>query len=540
MLRLLKRTQGASVFSGKNSTKKPKSGSLDGPAGYWGRAETFLVLAGQEVELTRDARFDSKDDRGTILGEKEPVIPVILSGGSGARLWPLSREAYPKQFLPLLGEDTLLQATWKRVAELASQPPLVVANHEHRFMVAEQLREVGCTPSAILLEPVARNTAPAIALAALQATANGDDPLLLILPSDHIIRDEVAFRRAVLTAVPAAEAGRLVTFGVVPTGPETGYGYIFAEAATEESAVRDVARFIEKPNAELAAEYVASGQYFWNSGMFLFRASRYLEELEKVQPLILRVCRVALSQARKDDDFIRVDEEAFVTCPPDSIDYAVMEKTEAASVVPLHVGWGDISNWSTLWSTVEQDAQGNVHRGDVIARDCNQTLVWGESRMVALLGVEELVVVDTDDAVLVAHRDRVQDVRELVATLKAQGRSQAVAHRKVYRPWGTYDSIDRGLRFQVKRITVNPGATLSLQMHHHRAEHWIVVSGTAKVTRGEETLLLSENQSTYIPLGVVHRLSNPGKVPLELIEVQSGSYLGEDDIVRFKDVYGRG
>ncbi len=465
------------------------------------------------------------------------MIPVILSGGSGTRLWPLSREAYPKQFLPLVDDDSMLQATWRRVAPLASAAPLVVANEEHRFMVAEQLRQVGCTPAAILLEPVGRNTAPAIAVAALQATARGDDPLLLVLPSDHVITDADAFRQAVQMAATAAGEGKLVTFGIVPSGPETGYGYIRAASG---QGVRAVAQFVEKPDAATATDYVASGDYFWNSGMFLFRASVYLAELERHQPAMLAACRAALDAATRDADFVRLDKTAFTACPSDSIDYAVMEKTTDAAVLPISVGWNDVGSWSALWDVAEQDGDGNAHHGDVLAQDCRNTLAWGSGRLLALLGLEDVVVVDTADAVLVAHKDRVQDVKGIVATLKANGRSEPSWHRKVYRPWGSYDSIDMGERFQVKRITVKPGAALSLQMHHHRAEHWIVVSGTGRITRGDEVLLLSENQSTYIPLGVKHRLENPGQVPLELIEVQSGSYLGEDDIVRFEDVYGRG
>ena len=480
------------------------------------------------------------------------MIPVILSGGSGTRLWPLSRQAYPKQFLALAGEETMLQATWQRVAELASAAPLVVANEDHRFMVAEQLRQVGCTPAAIVLEPVGRNTAPAIAAAALQATADGADPLLLVLPSDHVIADAAGFRAAVAAATPAAQAGKLVTFGIVPTAAETGYGYI--KAASDEStptttaqtqgarasAVRQVAGFVEKPDAATAAQYLASGQYFWNSGMFLFQASRYLAELERHAPAMLAACRAAFEGAKRDTDFVRLDKAAFAACPSDSIDYAVMEKTADAAVLPIDVGWNDVGSWSALWQVAQQDGDGNAHHGDVLALDCHDTLAWADRRLVAMIGLRDVVVVDSDDSLLVAHKDHVQEVKAVVAKLKAAGRPESSLHRKVYRPWGAYDSIDMGERFQVKRITVNPGAALSLQMHHHRAEHWIVVSGTAEVTRGDEVLLLSENQSTYIPLGVTHRLRNPGKVALELIEVQSGSYLGEDDIVRFEDVYGRG
>lgn len=466
------------------------------------------------------------------------LVPVLLSGGSGTRLWPLSRETHPKQFQPLVGEQSLLQATWRRLVGLpGAGAPIVVANEEHRFMVAEQLRQVGVSPAALLLEPVGRNTAPAIAAAALQARAGGADPLLLVLPSDHVIRDEAGFRAAVLAAAPAAEAGQLVTFGVVPAGPETGYGYI--KAGPPAGAVRAVKRFVEKPDLATAQAYVASGDYFWNSGMFLFRASRYLEELAAFAPAILDAAKAALAGAKRDVDFLRLDRVAFEACPSDSIDYAVMEKTSHAAVLPIDVGWSDIGSWSALWEIADQDPDGNAHHGDVLAIDCRNTLAWGGRRLVSLLGLDDVIVVDTDDALLVAAKDQVQKVKEIVSTLKMRGRSQASVHRKVYRPWGSYDGIDSGERFQVKRIVVNPGAALSLQMHHHRAEHWIVVSGSARVTCDDRVFLLAENQSTYIPLGSKHRLENPGKVPLELIEVQSGSYLGEDDIVRFEDVYGR-
>ena len=463
------------------------------------------------------------------------LLPVILSGGSGTRLWPLSREAYPKQFLALAGEQTMLQATWQRVAPIAGRAPLVVANEEHRFVAAEQLQQLGVQPLAILLEPVGRNTAPAIAVAALEATRDGDDAVLLVLPSDHVIADEEAFRAAVLRAMPAAEAGKLVTFGIVPTGPETGYGYIKAGAAGD---VRPVDRFVEKPDAETAQQYVQSGEYFWNSGMFLFKASRYLAELERFNPAMLAASRTAWQQARRDADFTRLDKDAFTAVPSDSIDYAVMEKTADAVVVALDAGWNDVGSWTALRDVSAQDADGNAHHGDVIAIDCHNTYAYGE-RLIALVGLDDVIVVETDDAVMVGRSDRMQEIKQVVSRLKAAGRPEATWHRKVYRPWGAYDSIDHGERFQVKRITVKPGATLSLQMHHHRAEHWIVVSGTAEVTRGDDVLLLTENQSTYIPLGVTHRLKNPGKLPLELIEVQSGSYLGEDDIVRFEDTYGR-
>ncbi|AEM49862.1 mannose-1-phosphate guanylyltransferase/mannose-6-phosphate isomerase [Stenotrophomonas maltophilia] len=463
------------------------------------------------------------------------IQPVILSGGSGTRLWPLSREAYPKQFLPLASEQTMLQATWQRVAPIAARGPLVIANEEHRFVAAEQLQQVGAEPAAIILEPVGRNTAPAIAVAALEATRDGADALLLVLPSDHVINNETAFRSAVQAAAAAAEAGKLVTFGIVPTGPETGYGYI---KAADGQGLRAVERFVEKPDLDTATGYVSSGQYYWNSGMFLFKASRYLQELERFQPAMLAGSRQAWQQARRDADFTRLDKDAFTAVPSDSIDYAVMEKTADAVVIPLDAGWNDVGSWTALRDVSQQDGDGNAHQGDVIAIDCRNTYAYAQ-RLVALVGLDDVVVVETDDAVLVGKADRMQDVKTVVAQLKAEGRSEATWHRKVYRPWGAYDSIDNGERFQVKRITVKPGGTLSLQMHHHRAEHWIVVSGTAEVTRGDEVILLSENQSTYIPLGVTHRLRNPGKLPLELIEVQSGSYLGEDDIVRFEDTYGR-
>lgn len=463
------------------------------------------------------------------------ILPVILSGGSGTRLWPLSREAYPKQFLPLVDDHTMLQATWLRVASVADRAPIVVANNEHRFMAAEQLLEVGAKPAAIMLEPVGRNTAPAIALAALQAIADGSDPTLLILPSDHVVGDEDAFRAAAQQAAQVAVDGTLVTFGIVPSGPETGYGYI---KAAQGQGARKVEAFVEKPNLETARQYVASGNYFWNSGMFVFKASAYLAQLQKLQPEILGACKQALVKAKRDADFVRIDADAFASCPSDSIDYAVMEKTENAAVVPLDAGWSDVGSWSALWEVSPQDANGNAHHGDVIEIDCRNTYAYGQ-RLIALVGLEDVIVVETDDAVMVGHRDRIQQVKDIVGQLKTNGRTHAISHRKVYRPWGTYDSIDMGARFQVKRITVKPGGTLSLQMHHHRAEHWIVVSGTAEVTRGDEVILLTENQSTYIPLGVTHRLRNPGRLPLELIEVQSGSYLGEDDIVRFEDTYGR-
>ncbi len=466
---------------------------------------------------------------------------VLLSGGSGTRLWPLSREAYPKQFLPLVGEDSMLQATWLRVAPIApSAPPIVIANEEHRFLAAEQLRVVGVSNPAIVLEPVGRNTAPAIAAAALQAMATGDDPLLLVLPSDHVVRDAEAFRAAVRAASPAAEQGALVTFGIVPTAPETGFGYIQAEAgqAAPGGGVRKVLRFVEKPDAGTARRYLEEGGYYWNSGMFLFRASRYLEELRKFRPDILEATTRAFEAAKRDGDFVRLDRDAFAACPSDSIDYAVMEKTGDACVLPVDIGWNDVGSWSALWDVSEQDDAGNAHHGDVIAVDSRDSYAYAR-RLVALVGVDNLVVVETDDAVLVARKDRVQQVKDVVAKLKSDRRSQAALHREVHRPWGSYDSIDMAEGFQVKRIKVKPGARLSLQSHARRAEHWIVVRGTARVTRDNDVFELFANQSTYIPIGAKHRLENPGTEMLELIEVQSGDYLGEDDIVRYDDAYGR-
>ncbi len=470
------------------------------------------------------------------------LTPVILSGGAGTRLWPLSRELYPKQLLALTGERTMLQQTALRLEGLAATPPVIVCNEAHRFLVAEQLRQVNVEPRALVLEPFGRNTAPAIALAAhaaLKAVEGGadGDPLLLVLPADHVIRDVPTFQKAVRVALPAAEQGKLVTFGVVPSAPETGYGYI--QRAEQGGGVHRIARFVEKPDAERAAQFVRSGEYYWNSGMFLFRARRYLQELEKHVPEIAKVCAGAFSSAKSDLDFTRIDPKAFESCPSDSIDYAVMERTEDAVVVPLDAGWSDVGSWAALHGASEADGRGNVARGDVISEDSGGCYLYSESRLVAVVGLQDHVVIETKDAVLVAPKDRVQDVKKLVFRLKEQGRYEHSLHREVFRPWGSYDSIENGPRFQVKRLKVKPGATLSLQMHHHRAEHWIVVSGTARITRGDEVFLLEENQSTYIPVGVRHRIENPGKIPVHIIEVQSGSYLGEDDIVRFEDRYGR-
>lgn len=467
------------------------------------------------------------------------IFPVIIAGGSGSRLWPLSRQLNPKQFLPLAdAELSMLQATIRRLEGLDIGLPRLICNEQHRFLAAEQLRQLGMEQANILLEPVGRNTAPAIALAALQAEEEASDPLLLVLAADHLIRDVRAFHSSITTALPLAQQGKLVTFGIVPTHAETGYGYIEQGTALDTGGYI-VSRFVEKPDQVTAEKYLSSGQYLWNSGMFMFRAGRYLEELERYRPDILAACRSALSNANQDMHFTRVDAEAFAACPDDSIDYAVMEKADSAVVVPLDAGWSDIGAWSALWDVSDKDVNGNVCKGDVLAHDSRNTYLHAESRLVATVGVDDLVVVETNDAVLVAHRDRVQDVKKVVESIKQDGRHEHMNHREVYRPWGVYDSIDSGERYQVKRITVKPGAKLSVQMHHHRAEHWIVVSGTAKVTNGDKTYLVTENQSTYIPVGQVHALENPGVIPLELIEVQSGTYLGEDDIVRFEDRYGR-
>ena len=471
------------------------------------------------------------------------LTPVILSGGAGTRLWPLSRELYPKQLLPLTGARTMLQQTLLRLEGLTAAAPVVVCNEAHRFLVAEQLRQLRLTPRATVLEPFGRNTAPAIALAAHAALkgvgsdANAVDPVLLVLPADHVIRDTGALHRAVRTAMAAAEAGQLVTFGVVARSAETAYGYI--QRGTGDGAAFRIARFIEKPNSERAREFVQSGDYYWNSGMFVFRARRYLQELQRFQPEMARICESAFRTAQADLDFTRIAAEAFEPCPADSIDYAVMERTADAVVVPLNADWSDVGSWSALHEASEADAHGNVIHGDVVIEDTQGSYLYSESRLVAAVGLREHVVVETKDAVLVAPRNRVQDVKKLVQLLKERGRYEHALHREVFRPWGSYDSIESGGRFQVKCLKVKPGAALSLQMHHHRAEHWVVVAGTARITRGEEVFLLEENQSTYIPIGVKHRIENPGMIPLEIIEVQSGSYLGEDDIVRFDDVYGR-
>ena len=462
------------------------------------------------------------------------ICPVIMAGGSGTRLWPLSRAAHPKQFLKLHGEDTMLQTTVKRLSGLDIQASITICNEEHRFFVAEQLRQIDKLGS-IILEPVGRNTAPAIALAALTVE---DDPLLLVLAADHVIQDEAAFNAAVMRAVPLAEAGKLVTFGIVPTQPHAGYGYI--KRGKDLSEGFEVAAFVEKPSSDVAQDYFSSGDHYWNSGMFLFRASTYLEELKQFRPDILGQCQGAVMDVKTDLDFLRIDKDMFESCPAESVDYAVMEKTSHAVVVPMDAGWSDIGSWSSLWDISEKDGEGNSTHGDVILHNTRNSYVKSDNKLVAVIGVDDLVVVSTKDALMVAHRDSVQDVKMITESLKIQARSEWQLSREVYRPWGKYDSIDSGGRYQVKRITVRPGAKLSVQMHHHRAEHWIVVTGTARVTIDEKKFLLSENESTYIPVGVVHTLENPGKVDLELIEVQTGSYLGEDDIVRLEDKYGRG
>jgi mannose-1-phosphate guanylyltransferase/mannose-6-phosphate isomerase len=466
------------------------------------------------------------------------LTPVILSGGVGSRLWPISREAHPKQFLPLAGELTMLQESLQRTTGIEETAPLVVCNEEHRFMVAEQLRQVGIEPGALILEPEGRNTAPAVALAALEAVKIDAEALLLVLPADHIIQDVAAFADAVARAAPPARSGRLMTFGVVPTSAETGYGYIKCGSSLEKD-LYELERFVEKPDAATAEAYLDSGSYLWNSGMFLLKASVYLEQLKHFVPEILSACEGAMASATRDLDFVRPDTAAFSACPSDSIDYAVMEKTDAGGVVALDCGWSDVGAWSALWDVGQRDAEGNVSKGDVLLDNCHNSYFRSESRLLAATGVEDLVVVETADAVLVADRNRVQDVKRIVSQLKEQDRPEVSLHRQVYRPWGSYESLIIADRFQVKRIVVNPGQSLSLQLHHHRAEHWIVVQGTAEVTCEDKIFMLGEDESTYIPLGHKHRLANPGRIPLEMIEVQSGTYLGEDDIVRFEDNYGR-
>lgn len=470
---------------------------------------------------------------------KMKIVPVILSGGSGTRLWPLSRAVLPKQLLPLVTDNTMLQETLTRLSSWAEiSDPIVVCGNDHRFLVAEQLRQINLNPEAIVLEPVARNTAPAIAAAAI--ALKDKDVLMLVLPADHVITDVAAFEAAVRRASLAAEQGKLVTFGIQPTHPETGYGYIQSgNALAVDDGCFDVARFVEKPDAGTAQGYLDAGNFYWNSGMFLFKPAVFLSELQQYAPAIVEAVSKAVEQSYKDLDFVRLHEASFAESPSDSIDYAVMEKTKLAAVVPASMGWNDVGSWTALKEVQTQDANGNAVRGDVYLKDVNNTLVRAENRFVAAVGVEDLLIVETSDAVLVAHRDCAQDVKNIVDHLKASGRSEHKMHPRVYRPWGWYEGIDIGERFQVKRIMVKPGEKLSLQMHHHRAEHWVVVSGSAMITIDDVTKLYTENESTYIPIGSTHRLENPGKLPLHLIEVQSGSYLGEDDIVRYEDTYGR-
>ena len=465
---------------------------------------------------------------------------VIMAGGSGSRLWPASRGLYPKQFLPIAGDTTMLQETLARLHGLSSKGCTVICNEEHRFIVAQQAQEASEKLSSIILEPVGRNTAPAIALAAfdlLEQSSGESSPLVLVMAADHLIQDVPAFQAAVGVAAEQAGQGKLVTFGIVPESPHTGYGYIRRGAATGEAYA--VEEFVEKPDEATAQSYLDNGGYYWNSGMFMFAADAYLSELKQYRPDIYAACEQAYKENSRDVDFLRVGAESFAACPDESVDYAVMEKTDRAVVVPLSAGWSDVGAWSSLWEVGDADEEGNVFSGDVISHSTRNSYVRSEHRLVATVGLEDIVVVESNDAILVADRNKVQDVKKIVEQLKASGRNEVLHHRHVHRPWGVYDSIDNGERYQVKRITVNPGAKLSVQMHHHRAEHWIVVSGTAKVTNGDKEILLTENQSTYIPVGVVHALENPGVIPLELIEVQSGSYLGEDDIVRFEDRYGR-
>ena len=469
------------------------------------------------------------------------IVPVILSGGAGTRLWPLSRELYPKQLLPLVGEHTMLQETLLRLEGLEGlAAPLLVCNEAHRFLVAEQLRAIDRLPQAIILEPVGRNTAPAVALAALQATAEGADPLLLVLPADHVIRDAVALRRAIVAGCAAASSGALLTFGIVPTAPETGYGYIRCGAPSQfDLSVYAVDQFVEKPDFATAERYLASGEFLWNSGMFLFRASTFLDELARHAPSMLASCRKAWEGRVSDLDFTRLDADAFAACPADSIDYAVMEKTSSAAVIPLAAGWSDVGSWSALWEVGAGCAAGNVRQGDVIDIDVENSFLYAGSRLVAAVGIKDAVVVETADAVLVAAKDRVQDVKKIVDHLKKQGREEHLLHRRVNRPWGAYEGLDAGDGFLVKRITVNPGASLSLQRHRQRAEHWVVVRGTARIVCGDDILTRTANQSVYVPIGAVHRLENSGDTLLEIIEVQTGAYLGEDDIERLEDRYGR-
>ncbi|EGO6532186.1 mannose-1-phosphate guanylyltransferase/mannose-6-phosphate isomerase [Escherichia coli] len=468
------------------------------------------------------------------------IIPIIMAGGSGTRLWPLSRSLYPKQFLSLTNENSLLQETLKRLDGLNCLPPVIVSNNEHRFIVAEQLRQFGVDDFQIILEPVGRNTAPAVALAALKALELHGDHHMLVLAADHAIQDIEAFHAAVLAAEQESVDNKLVTFGIVPTKPETGYGYI-KKGEQVKNSVFKVNSFVEKPDLETAKNYLEQKCYLWNSGMFMFmfKASVYLDELKKFRPDILAACKESLSSASTDLDFIRLNSDVFAECPDESIDYAVMEKTQDCVVIPLDADWSDIGSWTSLWEISEKDEHENVSHGDVINYNSRNNYIYSEGSLISTVGVNNLIIVQTKDALLVAQQDNVQDIKKIVEILKKQKRSEHISHREVYRPWGRYDSVERGDRYQVKRITVKPGECLSTQMHHHRAEHWVVVAGTAKVTCGERTYFVTENESTFIPIGTVHTLENPGKIPLEVIEIQSGVYLGDDDIVRLSDKYGR-
>jgi mannose-1-phosphate guanylyltransferase / mannose-6-phosphate isomerase len=477
------------------------------------------------------------------------LTPIILSGGSGTRLWPLSREKHPKQLLALVSEDSLLQATVRRLDVLDGvkfREPIVVCNEEYRFLVAEQLR-IMQKKATILLEPTGKNTAPALTLAALAAINDQDDPILLIMPSDHVVVDTHSFQTVVCKGAPLAAEGAIITFGIAPDTSDTGYGFIkVGKAIGQHNDIYRIARFEEKPEPEVAQTYLDGGSYLWNSGVFMMRASIWLSAIEQCRPDILSACQAAWKKQAIDGDFLRVNKLAFEQCPSESIDYAVLEKIAVADgqlptgvVIPLSAGWSDVGQWDSLWQVLPKDDAGNASQGDVLLQECRNTLAISEGRLVTCVGVEDLVVIETSDAILVANKNKTQDVKKIVDRLKREGRSEGQLHRKVFRPWGWYDGVDFGERFQVKRIVVHPGAALSLQMHHHRAEHWIVVRGTARVTCGDKTYLITENQSTFIPLGTRHRLENPGCVSLELIEVQSGSYLGEDDIVRFQDIYGR-
>jgi mannose-1-phosphate guanylyltransferase/mannose-6-phosphate isomerase len=468
------------------------------------------------------------------------LYPVILSGGSGSRLWPLSREHYPKPLLPLVTDKTLLQDTASRLDGVQDQGNAVyVCNEEHRFLLAEQVAQLGKTPSTIILEPEGRNTAPALTLAALYLVRQDPEALMIVMPADHVMTEPDSFMAAVQTGRAPAGGGALVTFGIVPDRPETGYGYIRRGADEADAGVFSVGAFVEKPDLETATRYLDAGDYYWNSGIFMMRADRWLEEIAQHRPDILERCRRAMDNGKQDSDFFRVNKAEFGACPSDSIDYAVMEKTDRAVVVPLSAGWSDVGAWPALWDVCPRDEHGNVTQGDVIAEDTHNAFLVAQHRCLATVGLDDIIVVETADAVLVASKDKAQNVKAIVNRLKQEQREECKVHRQVYRPWGSYEGIDAGSRFQVKRLTVKPGAQLSLQMHHHRAEHWVVVKGTARVTCGDQVFNLHENESTYIPMGERHRLENPGTIPLEVIEIQSGSYLGEDDIVRFEDVYDR-